>query len=139
MIHSIINYVNQRMTAVTTAFAVCLAAQSADIAAAQTGGDQIAFTSERDGSSEIYVMNSDGSGQTRLTKNTTYDLQPTFSKDGSKIAFVSFRDGNMEIYVMKADGSGQTRLTNHQEYDLDPSFSADGKRIAYTSCRGGSP
>jgi Tol biopolymer transport system component len=54
---------------------------------------------------EIYVMNANGSGLTRLTNNMAVDGAPAFSPDGSKIAFTSDRDGNYEIYVMNADGS----------------------------------
>ncbi len=99
--------------------------------------ERIVFTSYRDGNGEIYVMNADGSGQTRLTNNTALDLEPSFSADGTKIAFTSYRDGNGEIYVMNADGSGQTRLTNNTAEDNQPSFSADGTKIAFTSRRDG--
>ncbi len=50
---------------------------------------KIAFTSDRDGNREIYVMNSDGTNQTRLTNNNIIDDHPTFSPDGRKIAFLS--------------------------------------------------
>ncbi len=73
-------------------------------------GGYIAFTSDRDGNNEIYVMKADGSEQTRLTNNPASDLYPAWSPDGTRIAFVSDRDGNYEIYVMKADGNVQTRL-----------------------------
>ncbi len=69
--------------------------------------------------SEIYVMNADGSGQRRLTRNAASDFAPAWSPDGRKIAFVSRRDGNCEIYVMNADGSGQRRLTRNPAYDGD--------------------
>ncbi|MCH7905619.1 MAG: PD40 domain-containing protein [Armatimonadetes bacterium] len=98
---------------------------------------KIAFTSERDGNAEIYVMNADGSGQTRLTNNGADDRRPAFSPDGSKIAFASDRDGNWEIYVMNADGSGQTRLTNHVATDHTPAFSPDGSKIAFGARRDG--
>jgi Tol biopolymer transport system component len=39
-------------------------------------GLKIAFTSLRDGNREIYVMNANGSGQTRLTTNAAFDDQP---------------------------------------------------------------
>ena len=91
---------------------------------------QIAFVSERDGNSEIYVMNADGSNQTRLTHNRAYDADPTWSPDGRRIAFVSNRDGNSEIYVMDADGSNQIRLTYTTGSD-SPAWSPDGHRIAF--------
>jgi dipeptidyl aminopeptidase/acylaminoacyl peptidase len=99
--------------------------------------EKIVFTSTRDGNSEIYVMNSDGSNQINLTDNSVFDGDPSFSPNGAKIAFMSFRDGNPEIYVMKADGNNQTRLTNAPGTDGDPSFSPDGNRIVFTSTRDG--
>ncbi len=61
---------------------------------------------------EIYLMNTDGSEQTRITNNSADDWVPCFSPDGTKIAFTSERDGNSEIYVMDADGNNQ-RKTFH--------------------------
>ena len=86
---------------------------------------KIAFTSTRDGNNEIYIMNVDGSGQTRLTNNSVQDFIPSFSPDGSKIAFTSEQDdnGEGEIYIMNVDGSGQVNLTNNPAYDDAPSFS----------------
>ena len=100
-------------------------------------GRKIAFTSERDGNPEIYVMNADGSAQTRLTNNTALDEAPDWSPDGTKIAFASNRDGNAEIYVMNADGSGQTNLTNHTTAFDIPDWSPDGAKIAFRSNRDG--
>jgi dipeptidyl aminopeptidase/acylaminoacyl peptidase len=98
---------------------------------------RIAFESIRDGNLEIYVMNADGSNQTRLTDNPASDSDPTWSADGQKIAFASNRDGNWQIYIMNADGSNQTRLTNNQADDAYPAWSPDGQRIAFTSNRDG--
>ena len=74
---------------------------------------------------EIYVMDADGTGQTRLTNNAGLDGEPDWSPDGTKIAFDNSRDG---IYVMNADGSGQTILTDNGGY---PSWSPDGTKIAF--------
>jgi len=68
---------------------------------------KIAFMSDRDGNNEIYVMNTDGSGQKNLTNYPAEDAEPAWSPDGTRIAFTSLRDGNFEIYVMNTDSSGQ--------------------------------
>ncbi|GAH29359.1 unnamed protein product [marine sediment metagenome] len=86
------------------------------------GEGKIAFYSDRDGDLEIYVMNADGSNQTRLTNNPAGDRKPCFSPDGNKIAFTSLHGENPEIYVMNADGSNQTRLTNNPGLDIGPSW-----------------
>ena len=96
---------------------------------------QIAFVSERDGNFEIYVMNTDGKNQRRLTNNPLEDRDPSWSPDGKQIAFSSRRDGNFEIYVMDANGGNQRNLTNHPNGDLAPAWSPDGKRIAFVTTR----
>lgn len=51
--------------------------------------NDIAFSSDRDGNDEIYVMNADGSGQARLTDNSAVDISPTWSPDGAQNAFTT--------------------------------------------------
>jgi hypothetical protein len=98
-------------------------------------GQRLAFVSTRDGNAEIYLMNADGTGQTRLTNNSAGDIAPAWSRDGSQIAFVTNRDGNDEIYLMNADGSNQINLTNNLADDDSFSFSPDGLTIAFSSTR----
>jgi Tol biopolymer transport system component len=97
----------------------------------------IAFASDRDGNFEIYIMDADGGGQTRLTEDASEDYSPAWSPDGRRLAFVSTRDGNAEIYVMNADGTGQTRLTNNTASDLAPAWTRDGSQIAFVTNRDG--
>ena len=101
---------------------------------------RIAFASTRDGNSEIYVVNPDGSALTRLTNHAAADIAPVWSPDKSKIAFATNRHGssNYEIYVMNADGTGQTRLTNHPAVDVAPAWSPNGTTIAFATNRHGS-
>ena len=100
-------------------------------------GTKIAFESSRDGQFEIYKMNSDGGGQTRLTTNAASDTEADWSPDGTKIAFTSLRDGIEEIYVMNSNGSGQTNLSNNAAFDFGPSWSPNGTKIAFSSERDG--
>ena len=104
---------------------------------ADTPKPRIAFSSNRDGNDEVYMMNADGSGQTNLTNNPASDYGAAWSPDGTKIAFCSDRDGNGEVYVMNADGSGQTNLTRHPGEDYGAAWSPDGTRIAFVSTRDG--
>ena len=94
-------------------------------------GLRILFDSTRDGNTELYVMNADGSNQRRLTENDSEEWGASWSPDGRQIAFNSDRTGAMEIYVMAADGTGVTRLTTDETSDAAPSWSPDGSRIAY--------
>jgi Tol biopolymer transport system component len=97
----------------------------------------IAFTSERNGNSDIYVMNADGSNQRRLTDDPAYDAWSSWSPDGSRIAFVSTRSGNADIYIMDVDGTNPRQLTQHSADDIWPAWSPDGTRIAFPSRRDG--
>jgi Tol biopolymer transport system component len=94
-------------------------------------GRKIAFRRATDlaGSSNILVMDLDGTDQTNLTDGPGESGDyPTWSPDGSRIAFASDRDAddqnpfNYEIYVMNADGSGQTRRTNNTARDWEPDW-----------------
>ncbi|OFW72281.1 MAG: hypothetical protein A2Y55_13720 [Actinobacteria bacterium RBG_16_68_12] len=70
---------------------------------------------------EMYMMNADGSGLRRLTRNAD-DSDPTWSPDGSWIAFV--RGGSSgSIYVISSDGRGLRRLTRGK-YDSSPAWQA---------------
>lgn len=98
---------------------------------------RIVFSSQQDRNTELYLMNADGSGQTRLTNNLFWDSEPTASRDGKRIAFVSDRDGNDEIYAMNVDGSDVMRLTNDPAKDGMPAFSPDSTQIVFFSERDG--
>jgi len=101
-------------------------------------GGNIAFSSSKDGSPEIYMMDINGDNLRKLTKSIGIDVSPVFSPDGSQIAFVSNRGGSPQIYIMSVDGSEIKRLTFHGNYNTSPQWSHDGKRIVYVGRKDGS-
>jgi len=103
-------------------------------------GTKIAFVSDRDGPGQpyigpfqVYVMNADGSGVTRLTHDAASDVVATWSPDGSKIAFWSSTAEGSHISVMNADGSGVVALTSDLQGGGHPVWSPDGSKIAFSN------
>jgi TolB protein len=110
-------------------------------------------------SADAYIMNPDGTGQTRLTNNLTEAYwnnavengrpqhRLSWSPDGKSIAFVTDfsgivardegRYGQGDIYRIDANGTNLVNLTNHPARDSTPSWSPDGKKIAFMSDRSG--
>ncbi len=101
---------------------VSLAACDQDDGSKTITGSEIVFHSYRDGNYNIYVMNTDGSLQTRLTDNSSEDTNPCWSPDGSKIVFTRSCDENYQMYIMNADGANQTNLSNDEHDDSFPDW-----------------
>ena len=98
-------------------------------------GSRIAFVSQRDGNAEIYVMNADGTGSTRITNDPQADGRPSFMPDGQALVFHSARTaGKQQIWVVNVDGSALTQLTRDSA-NSSPTASPDGQTIAYVSTR----
>jgi Tol biopolymer transport system component len=105
-------------------------------------GSRIAFDRN---SSNVWVMNADGSGQTQLTHSFgfTASIEPAWSPNGDKIAFSSSeqrpQDQVRELYVMNPDGTNAVRLaantTGRGPGDFLPAWSPDGSRLAFTTSR----
>ena len=97
-------------------------------------GKKILFASDRDGNSEIHVMNADGSAPINLTNNPAHDIFPKWSVDGTQIGFT--RDGIDGIQVMNADGSNTQQLTDYSGDNAFPRWSPDGKKIVFVGGHG---
>src|SRR5690606_17540005 len=74
-------------------------------------GRRVAFSQERGGNSDIFVMNLQSRSASRLTSDPGIDTSPSFSPDGSRIVFNSDRGGRPRLYVMSADGGGQRAIS----------------------------
>lgn len=86
----------------------------------------IAFSDDRDGNREIYTVQADGTGLTRLTNDPALDLQPRWSPDGSQIAYLH----GSQLWVMDADGTDAHQVAGYAE-ESQLSWSPDASRIAY--------
>ncbi len=100
-------------------------------------GTKIAFSTARDGNSEIYVMNADGSSPANISNfPSNAEFSPSWSPDGALLAFYSNRTGSTDIFRMDATtGAGQTQLGGSPSADEGPVWSPDGTRIAFISAR----
>ena len=92
---------------------------------------KIVFSSFRDGNTEVYLMNPDGSEQVNLTHHRAEDIFPAWSPTGEQILFVSDRIRVPDLYLMEPDGSNVRRVFRKVAHREHPTWSPDGRRIAY--------
>ena len=101
-------------------------------------GKRIALGSDRNGRSQIWVANADGSNPVALT-NFTHGLAgtPRWSPDGKSIVFDARPEGLSDVYSISADGGAPKRLTEHRANDHNACYSADGRWVYFASARMG--
>jgi Tol biopolymer transport system component len=101
-------------------------------------GKKVAFESERGGSLEIWVCESDGPGCAQLTTmGSSASGVPTWSPDGKQVAFYSNAQGNPQIFVIPSEGGPTRRLTSLTAGAMFPRWSRDGKWIYFSSKESG--
>ena len=99
-------------------------------------GQGVVFTSERNGSADIYRVHLDGSGLERLTDDPAFDDQAVLAPDGKTLAFVSSRGmGRAHIWLLDLGSRRARLLTPNSGSDFRPAWSPDGQWLAFTSDR----
>lgn len=85
--------------------------------------------------SDIYIMNSDGSGIALLTGSLDDELNPSWSPDGTRVAYerhpLGGSDNLSDIVVADVDGLDSTTLAESVEEEQLPTWSPDGSRMAF--------
>jgi Tol biopolymer transport system component len=92
-------------------------------------GQRIAFSTNRNGKWQIFLMNHDGSAPRLLTDGGYADWSP----DGQSLVFALNRKGYNEIYTINANGTGLKQLTSSGKESVHPAWSPDGKKIVFAS------
>jgi TolB protein len=98
-------------------------------------GNRLAVVLTRDGNSQIYIVNADGSGLRRLSRSSGIDTEPTFTPDGKEIFFTSDRGGSAQVYRVSVEGGEARRVTFGGPFNARPQISPDGKSLAYITRR----
>jgi len=100
-------------------------------------GKTLAVTLSREGGSQIFLLNPDGSNVRRITTSSAIDTEPRYSPDGKWIYFTSDRGGTPQIYRMAPTGGEPQRVTFEGSYNVSPRPSPDGKSLAYITRNSG--
>jgi TolB protein len=100
-------------------------------------GNRIAFTSGRDGSPQLYIMEDNGTNVQKLNMDGSYNASPAWSPDGSMIAFVSRVDDNFDLFVYKFGDPNPDQITTGFSNSENPAWSPDSRYLMFSSTREG--
>ena len=98
---------------------------------------QIAYTvayysvPENKSNREVFVMNTDGTGNKQITHTPWQENEVNWIKGGTKLAFLSNEGGSSQLWEMNPDGSGRKQLTQYDGDIEGYSFSPDGKKLLF--------
>jgi TolB protein len=106
-------------------------------------GTRLAFSSNRNGYWNLYILELNNGKISQLTDSFDYDGAPSWSPDGRWIAFESYsrEDGDgLDIFILSTEGEQEPiRLTDNPAANFSPAWSPLGRQIAFISHRTGEP
>lgn len=100
-------------------------------------GSRIAFVAKKGTSSQVYAMDCDGAAAVTLTRNSSTNILPAWSKNGSQVAFTSYMRNNPDLYIVAASGGRPRRVSAQKGMNTGGSFSPDGSQLAVTLSKDG--
>jgi len=93
-------------------------------------GSHIAFVSDRrDGEDDVFVIKSDGTNETQLTRTLQDEGNVQWSADGRHVLFARFADDTSRLFAVDLDGKNEREIGSAP--GRSPIFSPDGKRLVY--------
>ena len=101
-------------------------------------GQTVAFSSNRNGYWDIYLLDLYSGGITRLTDTLEYEAAPAWSPDNKWLVYEAYVKDNLEIRIQSVVTPEDTiQLTKDPSADFSPAWSPDGRRIVFVSNRSG--
>lgn len=94
--------------------------------------DQLVVALNRNGSTNIYELDSSYKPMRMLARSPYIDVSPSFDRKGEKMVFTSGRAGNPHIYLMNMKSGSVRRVTLTGKYNTHPCLSPNGRYVAYT-------
>lgn len=82
---------------------------------------------------QLFLVNSDGSGRKALTDGTRTAISPRWIEGGKRIAFLTVIEGEMQLVSILPDGSDQRQVTRIPGGITGYLYSQDGKQLVYTA------
>ena len=99
---------------------------------------QVAFTSDRSGSPQIYVISADGTGGVRRLTGESYCDRPTWSPPPfNEIAYASRTGSGYDIKILDVASAAVRQVTFGEGSNESPAFAPNGRHLAFSSTRSG--
>jgi TolB protein len=102
-------------------------------------GSKIAFVATRSGNKEIYLVESDGSGLTQLTRDSGISVSPRLSADGRRLAYTGYQSGYADVYEIDLSSGSRRRIMKYPGTNSGAAYSPNGDHFAVTLSKDGNP